>query len=201
MRKLSIFAVLLCLLFATTAYSQTDTGTPSFEAMYPVNAYESVNLANLNILIAAPLRSKGGPIPLDINISQNIQLYTDGLYYYSAAGILPVLADGYFNGQVNEVTSGNAYCPGTRTKTVEKELVSITDGKSTVHPLPLGLFRDSQNCLDTNLIDAYTTDASGLELVIPAGQRDTTAKVYTRDGYAGQAGYGPISDPHGNTVA
>jgi hypothetical protein len=169
--------------------------------MYPVNAYESVNLANLNILIAAPLRSKGGPIPLDINISQNIQLYTDGLYYYSAAGILPVLADGYFNGQVNEVTSGNAYCPGTQTKTVEKELVSITDGKSTVHPLPLGLFRDSQNCLDTNLIDAYTTDASGLELVIPAGQRDTTAKVYTRDGYAGQAGYGPISDPHGNTVA
>jgi len=55
---------MLCFLLGT-AWAQSDTGTPSYEAMMPISRYESVNLANLMILLHAPIRSKGGPIPLN----------------------------------------------------------------------------------------------------------------------------------------
>jgi len=74
-------ALFFLLILCAPSFAQTDTGMPSYEVMYPVNAYESVNLGNLSILLQAPVRSKSGPIPLNFMLTDNVQISTPGTNY------------------------------------------------------------------------------------------------------------------------
>src|SRR5579862_4627671 len=74
----------LCLLvgwFVAMGYSQ-DTGMPSYQVLLPVNAFESVNLGNLDVLVNAPVRSKDGVFPLNFSLATNSLIFVDANKVY-----------------------------------------------------------------------------------------------------------------------
>src|SRR5882762_2839480 len=97
--KRIVFVLSFLLAYTCVAVAQTDTGTPSYEPTMQVNPYESVNLATLSILLQAPVRSKGGPIPLNFILSNNVQLYVSSGSYATAAS-QTLLTRGYWAGQI-----------------------------------------------------------------------------------------------------
>lgn len=52
--------------------------------LFPVNAYEEINLGSLNIVVHAPIRSKGGPIPLMFALAENVQIFPNANNQYAA---------------------------------------------------------------------------------------------------------------------
>jgi YD repeat-containing protein len=164
-----------------------------------------VNLSNLNILLQAPVRSKGGPIPLNFMLTANSQIFVSGNVYATTANGT-VLARGYWAGQLVN-TQSNVNCPGGG-GTRLWNIFGITDQNGTFHPLPAGEQWDSANCLSLGNIDDYTTDGTGYEVVIPAGGTSPpNVTVYTRADIGANPGVtitgkglGTITDAHGNQV-
>jgi len=200
-------ALFFLLILCAPSFAQTDTGMPSYEVMYPVNAYESVNLGNLSILLQAPVRSKSGPIPLNFMLTDNVQISTPGTNYATTATGAG-LARGYWAGQIVYSTSLATCTDGTGRTTTQWTITGIYDQNATFHPLGnlnLGVKWDRLGCIYLSL-DTFTKDGTGYEVVIPAGGgSQPSITVYDKMGvqfhpstfgsYLGQ-----IIDAHGNTV-
>jgi hypothetical protein len=189
----------LCFLLAYigAAFGQSDVGTPGPDSFWRVNDAESVNLGNLNIMLHAPIRSKGGPIPFNGTIGENVLVYTptgNAIYATTAQQFSSQLATGYWHGGLS-ITPLGAYCGGNK-----QQVNGITDRRGTFHPLN-NVFWDSNGCLPD--VDAYTTDNSGLEVIIPKGTGVGTMNptVYDKSGIGSDVqALGTITDPHGNQI-
>jgi hypothetical protein len=197
--------ILAC--FLAAAFAQTDTGIPSYEATIPINAYESVNLGNLNILLQAPVRSKGGPLPLSFMLTANSQIYVNAnkVYLTTASATSSfwangaVLAQGYWNGGAlisNQVTT--CIGGGQNNHTTQYTLYGLYDGIGTLHPVFATWFG---NPICNTPLDVFTSDGSGLEVAINTLGGPT---VYDRFGNISSFAFnltpsaGVITDTHGN---
>jgi hypothetical protein len=196
------------LLFCSSlTIAQSDTGTPSHNATFPVSAYESVNLGNLNILIQAPVRSKGGPIPLRFMLTANSQIYVDANKVYRTTASSP---SGFFS---NGATLAQGYWEGAALFTQAQGLCNlshatiytftgIVDGNGTVHPVT-AVWNNTAPC--NTPIDTFAGDNSGYELTIDS---HGGAIVYDPHGNTASFAFtnvpvsynGTINDSHGNTV-
>jgi YD repeat-containing protein len=199
-----IATMLTTLLLAVCAVAQSDTGMPSYEVTIPINAYESVNVGNLSILIQAPIRSKQGPIPLTFILTDNIQIYTDSASSYETTAAATKVAQGYWSGWLTYTGLGPSTCNG-HTDNVVYTISYVVDGNGTPHGI--SALWDKWGCRAA--VDVFTQDNSGYELVIPRGTGSNppyTATVYDKSGksasfvWAGAHGAGTITDTHGNQV-
>jgi YD repeat-containing protein len=196
------YTTLLILFLASLAVAQSDTGTGAFEAIYPVNAYESINLGNLNVLLHAPLRAKQGPIPLSFQITSNVQDYVIANEYSTTTTLGPSFAQGYWHGQYAHSDSSQL-CANNQNTTVF-HITAVIDNSGTSHSI--NAFWDTKGC-KYGAVDAFTTDNSGMELVIPQGSGSVipNTTLYTRDGVGvnyptGAGNAGTVTDPHGNSI-
>jgi hypothetical protein len=67
-------------------YFRSRKNTTTFvceRSLFPVNAYEEINLGSLNIVVHAPIRSKGGPIPLMFALAENVQIFPNANNQYA----------------------------------------------------------------------------------------------------------------------
>lgn len=222
MRKIVSLLFLLCL----SAFAQTDTGRPVLESFFEASPYESINLSNLNVLVHAPVVSRGGPMPLDLGISVNAQMwagtYIQGGLPHTAYNAVswPTLQYGYIQswglglGPVSfginynqggvEATSQLELCPNQVTQTTVWRYTAIVDGYGAVHGMANLDQSDSVNCMGFPPIDDYTVDGSGLRLV-SGGPHGAPFTVYdnagTYIGYIPNANPTIIYDAHGNTLS
>jgi hypothetical protein len=201
--------VALCFLLGCclAGYAQVDTGIPSHNATFPVSAYESVNLGNLNILLQAPVRSKGGPIPLRFMLTANSQIYVDANKVYRTTASSPsgffsngaTLAQGYWEGAAL-YTQAQGTC--NLSHATIYTFTGIVDGNGTVHGLT-AVWNNTAPC--NTPIDTFAGDGSGYELTINSSG---SAIVYDPHGNAASFAFtnipvtysGAITDSHGSTV-
>ncbi len=74
-----VYALLFCATAAHLSLAQDPdtTGFPPFVTMLNASGYESINLSNLGIHFAIPIRTKSGRIPVSCRLSAD-QLYYPG---------------------------------------------------------------------------------------------------------------------------
>lgn len=210
MRK-SLALWFLCA-YATLAFCQSDTGVQPYESCISINAYECINPGNLDIVLTVPVRAKGGPIPLSLNLSVNSQIYrgpnnTGAQSFVSTAlgglnaGNL-TLGQPYWGGLLAGATS-SMHCTDN-TPTTAIFATGIVDGTGGVHPVSFNW--DSAGCLYPP-VDLFTTDNTGMEIVTHTG--DPTITVYNKSGISSTCTWTTflwskppcnIIDTHGNTV-
>ena len=71
------FALSAFLLFATLGFGQSTTGIVPYSS-YARHQYDTISNADLGLTVAAPVRSKGGPIPFQANLVLNQTVYISG---------------------------------------------------------------------------------------------------------------------------
>jgi hypothetical protein len=200
MSKHILIAILLIGL-PVTGHTQTDTGIPSHQLIVPINAFESLNLGNINILLQAPVRAKGGPFPLNFMLTANVQLYELAGQYASTISQGTSLARGYWGGEL--AGSWGTYNCGHGVG-AKVTITGLIDGNGTLHPVPTSYWYASGNSSGcASNVDVFTQDNSGYELVIANGTG--TPVVYDNRGFyadfSGTSSYwapSSIADPHGN---
>ena len=182
---------LICLLLAATtlvpiALAQVDPGFPSYEQFFRVNDAEAVNLANLSVVITAPIRSKDGPVPSVSAVNQNNFgfLPLNGTSTQSWAATTNF--DPLWTVATNHPRVAAQYLPGwvtcPRGGTADLYIFDgVIDENGTLHPIPTSYW-DSKHCLYASNIDQFTTDNTGYELIVPATGTQATFTLYGVDG-------------------
>jgi hypothetical protein len=142
MLRTAIPLFLACAMLAgiPAAIAQSDQGSPSYEATLPISAYEYVNMGNLNINVHVPIRAKGGPVPLSLGASVNVQLFNST----GASGTFASTAHAgfqerrnYWNGALNTTNiGGQVACNGNITQKYVINAIIMDDG--TQHPFSGG---------------------------------------------------------------
>jgi hypothetical protein len=197
----------LCCLVQTLAVvpavvAQSATGLPSYETVAPINPYESINVGNLNLVLQAPVRAKGGPVPVSISLVQNAQLYEwqplagHGYFFNSTAGPFALRYSDYWTGGLQKIDQ-NTYtvCNGAHSEIYL--YTGIIDAAGTVHSLPANTKWDSLGCYYTPTA-VVTTDNSGFVMQEYANSGDSSFTVYNRSGV--NSSRTRVQDPHGNTL-
>ena len=189
-----LFALMLSLL-SVSANAQTNMGTPEYGSLFPINAYEEINLASLGIVVHAPIRSKGGPIPLAYALTENAQIFTNGAYQYDTTAGKVSLATGALAGGFSTGFDHLQTCVvnGQQITTSIINVYGTTDGYGTLHPFRNVIQKDTNACWFTSTDDVFTDDNAGLEAIIPPAA--VNGRVYDKNGMS------TLADTHGNAIA
>src|SRR5258708_6393248 len=145
MLKSFVWSIPLACLLTVAVNAQTGTGTPSYGSLFPINAYEEINLSSLNIVVHAPVRSKGGPMPMAFALTLNVPVYPS---FPTITAAPASLATGVALGGVSEgVVAINQLCPDGHTTTNLYDVYVIVDGYGTMHPFASPVHRDTARCI------------------------------------------------------
>lgn len=186
LKKILLF-LCLCASLSLVAPAQT-TGTPSYDPTVQISPYESVELAGLDALFQAPVRAKGGPIPLNFMLTMNVspyQAYNRAQQAYITKVTTqwgPTVASGYWRGWLSTAELANQPCSAGTTNLYT--IYAFIDGNGTSHPLPANTKFDTLGCIATSAIDVFAADNSGYEFTMPKGSGSDTvnATVYQSNG-------------------
>jgi RHS repeat-associated protein len=175
--------IILLLSLSGLGFGQGE-GVPPFSTMQP-NQFDTINLANDNVLIEIPVRSKAGPIPLSISLAGNSNVKKNANFWASNFTLSPQSPVSFILRY--SAVDNQAVCPDLSITTVYTGWYSL-DGLLTRHDFvdangdPVQI--DTKGCLYPTA-SGFTNDGSG----------------YTAHLIGGPAGVsGTLSDIHGNTI-
>jgi RHS repeat-associated protein len=202
--------------FVSSTAGQVAPGYPSFSA-YDSHEVDTVNLANLNVVLNMPVMAKAGAFPFRFSLTGGDSYVYPGSSSLepgvlavplvgSANGILGIEGNGLESQQIANFTCANG--TGVSEKWSNWVLV-FADG--TIHPLPASDFVISSDLLGfpgncpTSFTDT-TIDGSGYTVTVTGcgdGPCQKTVTIYDRSGMniSNNGIPSTISDSNGNTLS
>jgi RHS repeat-associated protein len=181
----------------TIAQQYPYSGFPPFSTQVG-GPYDLINLANSNIALMLPLRSKAGPIPLSSVLfgASNAYYYLDGSAYAWRV-TTPLFAPIFANveaGVTYQLSSIN-YCNNQPDNNYSA--FAVRDSYGTVHPLPLSLIIDMDGCIPLPNGPVQTTDGSGYNVVFTGR---ISYVLYDKFGNSFPSSSSTITTPDGVTI-
>jgi len=192
-------AVSFFLLVLTLLSSGQTPGVPPFSTQHR-GLYDSVDLANGNVVVTIPVRSKAGLIPFDYSLVVNNSVSEMSLQQSSYAVIYPdwvsrLSVDFGLSTTASPQVVQPGKCPNGRTGTTRLSGYVYIDSLGTIHSLPT-LQTDTAKCWPQTL---SAVDDKGDLVMIPEGGGPPPPTIY--DNHGNVLLPGQFTDRNGNVLS